>query len=74
MISKIALTLFLGFPLVMYSGILTFLMILFTATVGLLNFKGIFIIPFKWHPKLAVITIIIAMIHAFFGLSILFNF
>ena len=74
MIHNLALTLFLGFPLVMYGGIATFLFILFTATVGALNFKGISIIPFKWHPRLALITIIFAIIHGVLGLSILLNF
>ena len=74
MIHNIALTLIFGKPTVMYGGLLTFLMILFTATVGLLNFKGITVIPFKWHPRLAIITIVIAIIHGIFGLSIWFNF
>jgi hypothetical protein len=74
MIHSIALTLFLGQPLVMYGGIFTFLLMIFTAIVGLLNFKGIFVIPFKWHPRLALLMIIVAIIHAIFGLSILFNF
>jgi len=74
MIHNIAYILILGKPLVMYGGILTFLLLLFTATVGALNFKRIYIIPFKWHPRLALTTIIIAIIHAIFGLSILFNF
>lgn len=74
MFSNFALTLFSGKPLVMYVGILTFLLLLLTATVGFLNFKGINIIPFKWHPRLALITIMIASIHALFGLSIFFNF
>lgn len=74
MIHKIALSLFLGQPLVMYGGIFTFLLLIFTATVGALNFKGIHIIPFKWHPRLAIITIIVAVIHGLFGLSIYLNF
>ena len=74
MIHGFALTLFLGKPLVMYGGIVTFLLLLFTATVGFLNFKGIQTIPFKWHPRLALTTIIVAIVHAVFGLSILFNF
>jgi len=74
MIHNIAFAQFLGQPLVMYGGLFTFLLLLFTATVGLLNFKGILIIPFKWHPRLAITTIIVAIIHALFGLSILFNF
>lgn len=74
MISTIALTTFLGKPLVMYGGMLTFILLLFTATVGALNFKGIHVIPFKWHPRLAISTILVAVVHALFGLSIYFNF
>ncbi len=74
MIRTIAYTLFLGKPLIMYAGILTFFLLLFTATVGALNFKGIRIIPFKWHPRLAITTIAVAVIHALMGLSAYFNF
>jgi hypothetical protein len=74
MINNLALTLLFGKPLIMYGGIFTFLLIIFTATVGLLNFKGIHTIPFKWHPRLALTTIIIAIIHGLFGLSIFYNF
>lgn len=74
MLHTLALTLFLGKPLVMYGGIFTFLLLLFTALVGLLNFKGVTIVPLKWHSRLALLTIIVAVIHAIFGLSIWFNF
>lgn len=74
MVHNIALMVFLGQPLVMYGGMLTFLLLLFTAIIGALNFKGIHIIPFRWHPFLAVITIMVAVIHGLFGLSIYFNF
>ncbi len=74
MVHNLALILFLDKPLVMYSGILTLLFLLFTATVGALNFKGITIIPFRWHPRLAITTIIVALFHAILGLSILYNF
>jgi len=74
MINSLALTLFLGKPLIMYGGIFALLFILFTATVGALNYKGITVVPFRWHPRLAIITILFALIHAFFGLSIWFNF
>ena len=74
MIHNLALTLFLGQPLVMYGGIFTLLLMLFTATLGALNFKGITVIPFKWHPRLAIITIVVAIVHAVFGMSILLNF
>jgi len=74
MIHELALSLFLGKPLVMYGGIFTLLLMIFTATIAILNFKGIHTIPIKWHPRLAAITIAVALIHAFFGLSIFFNF
>ncbi len=74
MIRDIAFTLFLGKPLIMYGGLLTFLLMLSTASVAVLNHRGIHIIPFKWHPRLALITILLATIHAIFGLSIYFNF
>lgn len=74
MISNIALTLLFGKPLIMYGGILTFLLMMSTVTVGILNSKGNFTIPFKWHPRLARVTVIIGILHAIFGLSIYFNF
>jgi hypothetical protein len=74
MIQDIAFTIIFGKPLLMYFGILTLLLLLSTATIGILNVKGISIIPFKWHPRLAMTTILIAIIHAIFGLSIYFNF
>lgn len=74
MIHSIAYVLIFGKPLIMYGGILTFLLLLSTATIGALNLKGISVIPFKCHPRLALTTIIIATIHAIFGLSVFFNF
>ena len=74
MIHTIALTMFLGQPLILYGGIFTFFCIITTATFGLLHFKGIITIPFKWHPRLALLTITVAVIHAFLGLSILWGF
>ncbi|MEK7598824.1 MAG: hypothetical protein AAB487_03785 [Patescibacteria group bacterium] len=74
MISGLAYTLVFGKPLIMYGGILTFLSLLFTAAISILNRKGVIKIPFKWHPRMAIITIILGAIHAFFGLSIYFNF
>jgi len=74
MISTIALTKLFGLPLVAYGGIFTLLLIIFTATVGFLNFKGISVIPFKWHPTLAIVTIIIAILHGILGLSIFLGY
>jgi hypothetical protein len=74
MLHTLAFTMFLGKPMIMYGGLLTLALLLFTATVGFLNFKGITVIPFKWHPVLAATTIIIALFHGLLGLSIYFNF
>jgi len=74
MIHTIAYTLVFGKPVIMYGGIFTLILLLFTATVGALNLHGIHVIPFKWHPVLAVTTIIFALLHAMLGLSAYFNF
>ena len=74
MIQGIAYSLVLGKPLIMYMGILTYLSFIFTAAIGLLNFKGIRVVPFKWHPRMAILSIALATIHALFGLSVYFNF
>jgi len=74
MIHNLAFSLFLGFPLIMYGGLLAFLLLLLTLTVGALNYRGIRTIPFKWHPRLALLTLIVSLIHVFFGLAFFFNF
>jgi len=68
MLRNISYFLIFGRPLIMYLGILTFSSVSFTALVGFLNFKGIRIIPFKWHPRLAAISITLAIIHGALGL------
>lgn len=68
MLRNISYYLIFGKPLIMYLGILTLLLFLFTALIGYLNVKGIQIIPFKWHPRFAIITIILALIHGILGI------
>jgi len=68
MFRNIAYFLIFGKPLIMYLGILTLFSLLFTALIGFLNFKGIHKIPFKWHLRMAVILIILAIIHGLLGL------
>lgn len=74
MIQNIALNQVLGLPLVAYGGITTFLLVLFTAIVGFLNFRGVTTIPFKWHPVLAMLTIIFSLVHGIMGLAIFLGF
>jgi hypothetical protein len=74
MVQDIAYTLFLGKPLIMYGGMLSFFLMMFTAVVGFMNFHGNHKIPFKWHPRLALTTIIVVVVHAVMGLSVYLNF
>jgi hypothetical protein len=64
-----------GTPLIVYLGILTLLSFLLTALIGFMNFKG-FVrkIPFRWHPKMAVVSIVLALFHGLLAFSIYFNF
>lgn len=74
MINEIATSLLFGKPLIMYGGIFALLLMISTAMVGFLNLKNNQIIPFEWHSRLAIATLLVAFLHAFFGLSIFFNF
>jgi hypothetical protein len=73
MIAKIAYILVFGKPLIFYVGIITFLSFGFTALIGYLNFRGKRAIPFKWNPRMVIISFSLALIHAIFGLAIYFN-
>jgi len=68
MLENISYYLIFGKPLIMYGGILTLLSFLFTASISILNKKGINKIPFKWHPRMAIISIALAMIHGFLAI------
>ncbi len=57
----------LGKPLIMYAGIIVLLSFLFTASIAITNKKGINKIPFKWHPIMARISIVLAIIHGALG-------
>jgi hypothetical protein len=75
MIHTFAYTLVFGKPVIMYGGIATYLLFLLTVIIALLNVKfQIHFIPFKWHPRLALLAIIAATLHAILGLSLYFNF
>lgn len=74
MVSQIAYHLVFGKPLIMYVGLLTFFSFLFTASIGYASYHGIKYLPFKWHPRLAAISITLAILHGILGLSIYFNF
>lgn len=74
MIYKIALTILWGLPVQTWLGVLTLILLISTATAGFLYYKRIIVFPFKVHPMLAAITIVVAIIHAILGFSIRFVF
>lgn len=63
MFQEISYALFFGKPLVLYLGIFTLFLFLFTAAIAILNKKRIHIIPFKWHPRCAAVAICSALVH-----------
>ncbi len=71
MFSDIAGMMIFGLPLIAYGGILTLLCVLVTASISTMNKRKIRIIPMKWHPRMAYVTVILGLIHGFLGLSIL---
>ena len=56
-----------GKPLILYTGSITILSFMFTATIAVLNKKGIRVIPFKWHKRCAITSLTLAMIHGTIG-------
>lgn len=72
MIRDIAYFLVFGKPLVFYSGIITILSFSLTAFISVSNKLGWHIIPFKWHPRMAAISLLLAAIHGLLGLSLYF--
>jgi hypothetical protein len=74
MIIQIALFSIFDKPLVIWLGALTLLALLFTASIGYTTVKGIKWVPFKYHPLMAITTILIALIHGLLGASVFYRF
>jgi len=72
MLQEISYFLIFGKPLIMYLGILTLFLFLFVASIAVMNKKGIRTIPFRWHPRMAVIAICCAVIHGVLGVLAFF--
>lgn len=65
MVRTLATQMFLGLPLVAVGGMVTFLLMLLTASVAVANIRfQVHLVPFKWHPRLAFVTILFAAVHA----------
>jgi len=62
---SLAYFMILGIPLVIWLGIVTFLCLITTVTPGILVVKGSYHLPFKWHMRMAAITIFFVTIHVF---------
>ena len=60
----IGYSLVLGKPIIFWLGIIAFISLVITASIALLNKRGTRIIPFKWHPRFAFLTIAIVIVHA----------
>jgi hypothetical protein len=63
MITSLGHIVIFGLPIAIYFGIVTFICLLTTATIGMLVLKGRYKIPFKWHMRMAAVTIFFAVIH-----------
>ncbi len=68
MFRNIAYFLILGQPLIIYLGFLTLIAFILTAAIGFVNFRGPRKIPYKWHPTMAIISIVLAVIHGLLGI------
>jgi len=55
--------------MIIAAGIILFLSLIGTATLGMLILKGKGNISFSWHVNLARLTIIIALIHGFLAMA-----
>jgi hypothetical protein len=73
MFSDIAGIMIFGIPLIGYGGTLTLLCLLVTASISTMNKRKIRIIPMKWHPRMAYVTVALGLIHGFLGFSLLFG-
>ena len=66
MLNNITYYLIFGKPLIMYAGILTFITLISTATAGFLVLRGK--LAFKWHKRLAITLLTLALLHGIFGI------
>ncbi|OGH10240.1 MAG: hypothetical protein A2152_01015 [Candidatus Levybacteria bacterium RBG_16_35_6] len=74
MVSSIAYSQIINIPVIVYVGSIVFISFSFTATLGYRYHIGKPLLAFKWHPRMAVISLFLAAIHATLGLSIFLGF
>jgi cytochrome b561 len=76
MLSQIALMPILGYPAVMYGGLLTLLLIIVQTVIGhrIMTGKCKLPNPRQWHKVLAWIILIFGLGHGLLGLSVIMAF
>ena len=55
-------------PMIVIAGVILFLCLIGTATLGSMIMKGKGNMPISWHVNLARLVIVTALIHAFFAM------
>jgi hypothetical protein len=63
MVSSFAHIVIFGLPIALWFGMITFLCLITAATLGILVLKGLYNIPFRWHMRMAAVTIFFAVLH-----------
>ncbi|MBS3814288.1 hypothetical protein KGY58_05385 [Candidatus Bipolaricaulota bacterium] len=69
-IRQISYTYFLGFPVIAYVGILTYVLLVLTSLTMILNRKRLTRFPLKYHSRLALLTFLSASVHAVMAISL----
>lgn len=72
MAAKIAYFMILGKPLIAYTGVLALLGFAVTGVLGFLIYTGRANIPIRWHLRLAIASLIIAIAHGLMGILLYF--
>ncbi len=66
-VSDIAFTQILGFPLVMWGGLTTAILFLSVFIIGVGLTTGKLNVPLKWHVRIAWLAMLFALVHAVIG-------
>ena len=68
MLESVTYYMIFGKPLILYGGVATLLSLLVTAAVSTMNKRGIHVISFKWHSRMAALTVFLALVHGTLGI------
>jgi len=72
MLKEIAFYTILGKPLIMYGGLLAFIMLMTTGVIGFLVHQGKIGLSINWHINFARVTLLLAFLHAVVGVLLFF--